>query len=334
MKFTEEGEVELAVVSCDAISGDSVLLVFEVRDTGIGIPEAKMGVLFSLFSQLDASSTRKHEGSGLGACKETTSLRSTHRPLGLYLTHRLVKLMNGNVTVSSDGAHGSTFRVQVMIRLSQMPVSRANTTVLSGKHVIVLARTKANRTLFEQLLPMANATVDFCLPVECGASLPESANSERLESADIVVAELSLIPALLQGQVINYRRRPLMVALATVQQYVTDFAVIILFFLETRSQQWQVEELSAEARPGATIQAPQSHNSAAFASSGVGAGTPTGGHRGDPGDIAVSEKLRIVFKVHNCSPLIVGGKQARWSSICIYKKTRSSNLNQIIFYSR
>lgn len=221
--------MELAVVSCDAIGGDSVLLVFEVRDTGIGIPTAKMGELFSLFSQFDASSTRKYEGSGLGAfTKQESGLMHSQPPLGLYLTYRLVKLMDGSVTVSSGGAHGSTFRVLVKIRLSQMPVSHANTksvAVLSGKRVIILARTKANRTLFEQLLPMANATVDFCLPVECGASLPESVNnSERLESADIVVAELQLLPSLLQSMQSRpstcARGRQLMVALTTMLQCV------------------------------------------------------------------------------------------------------------------
>ena len=66
IKFTEEGEVELAVLSCEPLDSNSVILVFEVHDTGIGIPSALISELFSLFSQLDGSSTRRHEGSGLG----------------------------------------------------------------------------------------------------------------------------------------------------------------------------------------------------------------------------------------------------------------------------
>lgn len=58
--------MELVVLSCEAMSTDSVLVAFEVRDTGIGIPPDQVTELFSLFSQLDSSSTRKYEGSGLG----------------------------------------------------------------------------------------------------------------------------------------------------------------------------------------------------------------------------------------------------------------------------
>lgn len=59
--------MELVVQSCEAASGgERIMLVFEVRDTGIGIPPAQIGELFSLFTQLDSSSTRRYEGSGLG----------------------------------------------------------------------------------------------------------------------------------------------------------------------------------------------------------------------------------------------------------------------------
>ena len=138
--------------------------------------------------------------------------------------------MNGNVTVSSDGAHGSTFRVHVLMHLSQMLVSpmlrpgghATSATVLRGKRVLVLARSNANRSLFEQLLPFADASAD-CLPVERGAPILESATAERLEGADIIVAELSLLPALLQ--LVQYHAkglqyRPLMVALTTPLQCV------------------------------------------------------------------------------------------------------------------
>ena len=66
VKFTEEGDVELVVLSCEFLNADTVLLAFEVRDTGIGVAPEHVSELFSLFSQLDGSSTRKYEGSGLG----------------------------------------------------------------------------------------------------------------------------------------------------------------------------------------------------------------------------------------------------------------------------
>ena len=84
VKFTEEGSVELVVQSCEAANGgERIMLVFEVRDTGIGIPPAQIGELFSLFTQLDSSSTRRYEGSGLGtdarsARKHTHAHKRTH----------------------------------------------------------------------------------------------------------------------------------------------------------------------------------------------------------------------------------------------------------------
>ena len=68
-------------------------LTISVTDTGIGIPEDKLSMVFEKFSQVDASSTRRHEGTGLG----------------LAITSRLVALMDGEVGVDSAEGKGSTF---------------------------------------------------------------------------------------------------------------------------------------------------------------------------------------------------------------------------------
>ncbi len=93
VKFTEQGKV---AVSLDALAlPDAPLydLRFTVRDTGIGIPLERMNRLFKPFSQVDASTTRRYGGTGLG----------------LVISKRLVELMGGDLTGESQIGVGSVF---------------------------------------------------------------------------------------------------------------------------------------------------------------------------------------------------------------------------------
>ena len=92
IKFTERGEIELQV-AVEARSESRVCLRFSIRDTGIGIPAAKIEKIFAPFEQVDASTTRKYGGTGLG----------------LAIVTELVRLMGGRVWVDSELDRGSTF---------------------------------------------------------------------------------------------------------------------------------------------------------------------------------------------------------------------------------
>ena len=92
VKFTPAGEVAVRVSLMEENRGD-VLLRFSVRDTGIGIPEDKLGLLFTKFSQVDASTTRQYGGTGLG----------------LAISKQLAELMGGEVGVESRAGEGSEF---------------------------------------------------------------------------------------------------------------------------------------------------------------------------------------------------------------------------------
>ena len=92
IKFTESGEVSLRVTQ-DADASVPTALQFAVSDTGIGIPNAKLGRVFERFTQADSSTTRRFGGSGLG----------------LTISKRLVELMGGRIWVESTVDRGSVF---------------------------------------------------------------------------------------------------------------------------------------------------------------------------------------------------------------------------------
>ncbi len=92
LKFSDTGWVKLQVRLL-ALEGERVRCAFEVSDTGIGIPPEKMQMIFSPFSQADASVNRKYGGSGLG----------------LSIANNLVKLMHGEIGVKAREEGGSVF---------------------------------------------------------------------------------------------------------------------------------------------------------------------------------------------------------------------------------
>lgn len=110
IKFTPAGEVRVEVDAEAADEGadegaDAVRIRFAVSDTGIGIPLAEQGAIFEAFSQVDASTTRRFGGSGLG----------------LAISRRLVRLMGGDLTVSSAPGEGATFSFEVTLPPGRAP---------------------------------------------------------------------------------------------------------------------------------------------------------------------------------------------------------------------
>lgn len=96
VKFTDSGGVHIEV--SPGSGADEVR--FSVEDTGIGIPEDAVPILFERFRQADSSTTRKYGGTGLG----------------LAICERLVTLMNGRIGVSSKLGQGSVFSFEVPMR--------------------------------------------------------------------------------------------------------------------------------------------------------------------------------------------------------------------------
>jgi PAS domain S-box-containing protein len=96
VKFTEKGGLTISVFS-RKLEGDDYEIHFAVKDTGIGIPDDKLGRLFQSFSQVDASTTRRYGGTGLG----------------LVISKKLVEMMGGKIWIESEVGKGSTFHFTI-----------------------------------------------------------------------------------------------------------------------------------------------------------------------------------------------------------------------------
>lgn len=101
LKFTDSGSVSINVKMIENHNNQQKLY-FEVKDTGIGIPEEAKGKLFNAFQQADSSTTRKYGGTGLG----------------LVICQKLVEIMKGEINFSSKTDLGSTFWFNVILETS------------------------------------------------------------------------------------------------------------------------------------------------------------------------------------------------------------------------
>jgi PAS domain S-box-containing protein len=131
VKFTEAGEVVIIVQPTESSSDRLELLV---RDTGIGIPPDRMDRLFTSFSQVDASTTRRFGGTGLG----------------LAISKRLVELMGGTISVESEPGTGSTFRIALPVTAAEVPSQihpEEGLPQLAGKRVLVVDDNATNREI-------------------------------------------------------------------------------------------------------------------------------------------------------------------------------------------
>jgi signal transduction histidine kinase/CheY-like chemotaxis protein len=134
IKFTNKGGV-MVEVSCRGNSHKTIEVVFTVKDTGEGISQEIQARLFRSFNQADASTTRKHGGTGLG----------------LVISQRLVELMDGKIGVRSEQGKGSVFWFVVPLRksVSDIPADRIS---LEGLRVMIVGNRDRQIDKIEQYL--------------------------------------------------------------------------------------------------------------------------------------------------------------------------------------
>ncbi len=140
VKFTETGEVAVTVERAPLPSGPSgqqLAIHFAVRDTGIGIPLDRQGRLFQAFSQVDASTSRRYGGTGLG----------------LAVSKRLCEMMGGEMWAESEGipGKGSVFHFSILAERAQgvkvKPIISGVQAELRGRSVMIVDDNATNRRI-------------------------------------------------------------------------------------------------------------------------------------------------------------------------------------------
>ncbi|WP_276485543.1 hybrid sensor histidine kinase/response regulator [Paraflavitalea pollutisoli] len=165
VKFTEQGQIEVTVEPIRHHEDGQMDILFQVRDTGIGIQKEHSAKIFESFSQADPSTTRKYGGTGLG----------------LSISNLLLEKMNSRLQLSSEPGKGSTFHFVLKVtiddhtepastttRIDPPPIANQSTTSSTSQKaslanlplsILIVEDNMVNkifaRTLIERLLPTA-----------------------------------------------------------------------------------------------------------------------------------------------------------------------------------
>src|SRR5213594_2066313 len=162
IKFTDQGEVVVSVTT--ALAADDVVhLRFAIRDTGIGIAPEQIGAVFREFTQADSTTTRRYGGTGLG----------------LAISQRLVRLMGGEITVTSEVGRGSEFSFTLAFA-ADVPASRAaGLATLGGRRMLIVDDNQTNRRILREMLGAEGIKVEEATTASEGLAAMSQAATKR-----------------------------------------------------------------------------------------------------------------------------------------------------------
>ena len=140
IKFTHKGRVHIAARK-KLQRDDKLIVEFSVEDTGIGIAEDKLKVIFDSFQQIESDVNRRHGGTGLG----------------LTIVKQLVKLQGGHISVKSEVGKGSVFSFELTFDLSKKELDGKEETIidktrLAGMEILLVEDNPLNQLVTKKLL--------------------------------------------------------------------------------------------------------------------------------------------------------------------------------------
>ncbi|MEL6561830.1 MAG: ATP-binding protein [Bacteroidota bacterium] len=176
VKFTNKGGVSFDINMREQ-QGELIWLTFEVRDTGIGIPEDKLPVIFDRFTQASTRTSREFGGTGLG----------------LAITKRLLELMSSRITLDSIEGEGSRFYFTLKLKIGEEHKVTTNDSTLEkmkksvrGTKALIVDDNKMNRIILEKFLTKWGMQYDS---VEDGIKALESMEENNY---DIILLDIQM----------------------------------------------------------------------------------------------------------------------------------------------
>ena len=178
-KFTDKGEIELTL-DVEEEDSERIKLQAKVRDTGIGIPKEKLGVIFDVFRQADGSTTREYGGIGLG----------------LAICKQIALLMHGQVWAESTPGKGSIFHFTAwMEKSTKKSEKKIVYKQLAGKKVLVIDDNENNLEILTHILKRSHMRVAALNSGKTAAALIEESFSAgdpfEIVVIDIIMPEIS-----------------------------------------------------------------------------------------------------------------------------------------------
>ncbi len=174
IKFTDKGEVRLRL-KMKSIENEKVTIVFEVKDSGIGIAEKSLSSIFESFTQANSDTTRKFGGTGLG----------------LTIVKNLVEMQNGEIEVKSKPGSGTTFIFSLPYLISSKPVevkenNDSSTLDISKLKILIAEDNKVNQMVIKKTFSDWNTSVDIA---ENGVKVLEAL---RENDYDIILMDIQM----------------------------------------------------------------------------------------------------------------------------------------------
>jgi signal transduction histidine kinase/CheY-like chemotaxis protein len=167
VKFTRQGQI-LVKVEPAGRANRQALLRFAVSDTGIGIPQDRLAHIFEPFTQVDSSSTRSYGGTGLG----------------LAISAQVVKLLGGEIGVTSEVERGSTFHFTARFEVPDQPAG-APPSPPTAVELFVVDDNAETRRVLRRLLERHNVAVaEFASVDACERALAAEPRGKRVALVD------------------------------------------------------------------------------------------------------------------------------------------------------